>query len=122
MKVIKLRLPIFDFDITMIQVESKEDVAPIVKYLKEIKLEKKYYDEEIEAITKGGINGGNTYRNFELKRFLIVIYPCDSPNKLLNIRSHELRHLADRILEWANINDIETAAFLQGYLCEKLLM
>ena len=120
MKVSKLNLPIFDFNITMLQIESKNDVEFLPKYFKEIKLDKEHFDEEIEIVTKGCFNGGNTYRNFQLKRFLILIYPCKSQKKLLNIKAHELRHLTDRILEWANIEDIETAAFLQGYLFEKL--
>ena len=74
----------------------------------------------IETIKEEGKNGGSTFRNFGLKEFLIIIYEAENEANLKNVKAHELRHLTDRMLEWANIDDSEAAAFLQGYLFEKL--
>ena len=120
MKVKKIKVPMYDFNVTYIEIESKEDANTIPKYFKPIKVEEEDACSILETIKEEGKNGGSTFRNFELKEFLIIIYEADNEANLKNVKAHELRHLTDRILEWANIKDNEAAAFLQGYLFEKL--
>lgn len=120
MKVKKIKVPIYDFNVTYIEIENKEDADTIPKYFKPIKVEEEDACSIIETIKEEGKNGGSTFRNFGLKGFLIIIYEADNEASLKNVKAHELRHLTDRILEWADIKDNEAAAFLQGYLFEKL--
>jgi hypothetical protein len=53
-----------------------------------------------------------------MRKILVAVFPCDDEVKRRNIVAHESRHVVDRILEWINVDDIEAAAYLQGYLAE----
>ena len=116
MKKMKFRVPYYDFDVVLVQIEGKEDADEFIRVCKWMNLEKKEIDEMRDAILSEAQNGGDTWRNFDKKKFLIDFTPFESEEKKIDIYCHEKRHLEDRILEWASINDIEAAAFLAGFL------
>lgn len=119
MKTKTFKVPIYGQTITLIQVDGKDDADAIVPILKNHKLTQEHIDDVLENISKGVFNGGDTFRNFQIERLLVVFYVMKTPYQRANVYSHEKRHLEDRILEWANINDIEASAFLAGFLGEK---
>ena len=118
MKVTKLKIPMYDFDLTFIEIESPKDEHDASKYLNEIKMPKEDANNIKRQIREGATNGGDTWRNFPLKKILMIAFKCESERKRRNIINHEKRHVVDRIMEWASIHDIETSAFLDGYISE----
>lgn len=118
MKKSTFKVPIYNFDITVIQVESSADKEAVVKEFKKMRIPEDTYQNSLETIESGYMNGGDTFRNMLIKRFLIIIYPCSSETVRREIIGHEKRHIEDRILEYLEIDDIEASAYLAGYLSQ----
>lgn len=109
-------IPIYDFEVTFIEVESKNDKEQVVELMTlfdcnidDIRELERYVDNEY-------MNGGDTFRDMRKKRFLVVLSPCESEEKRREIINHEKRHVEDRLLEWVGVHDIEASAYLAGYL------
>ena len=62
------------------------------------------------------MNGGSTYRNMDLAKILVIIYPCKNIEQRREVVNHEKRHIEDRLLKYLGIDDIEASAYLAGYL------
>lgn len=120
MKQMKFSVPLYEFDVTLIQIEdNKEDLSAVVRKMRGVKCTDAQIDEVLDEMKKDGQNGGSTYRNFDLKKFLVIFYVMGSVWNRENVYEHEKRHIEDRILEWASVDDKEAAAFLAGYLGEQ---
>lgn len=115
----KFNIPIYDFKVTLIQVEdNKKDEKDVLKLMQRIKPTNAQINEVLDTMKNDQGNGGFTYRNFDLKQFLVIFFVMGSVWNRENIYEHEKRHIEDRILEWASVNDNEAAAFLAGYIGE----
>lgn len=119
MNKLTFKIPLYEQTVTLVQIEGKEDVDAVLQLLKEIKVDQENINDTIDNIKRGCFNGGDTFRNFEIRRMLVVFYPMTTPRVKENLYSHEKRHIEDRVLEWAHVDDIEAAAFLAGFLGEK---
>ena len=53
---------------------------------------------------------------------LVVFYPMSSEDVQAEVYYHEKRHVEDRIMEWASVNDIESAGLLAGFLGTKFYL
>lgn len=119
MKKLKFEVPLYYIDVTLVQIEDKNDVKKVLEECEDIKID----DDERELISQyiknGSTNGGDTYRNFSLAKMLVIFYPFTTNKMRYNVYSHEKRHIEDRILEHANVDDIESSAYLAGFLGEK---
>lgn len=113
------KIPLYYVDVTLIQVESEKDANSVETILKNIKTDKEYLDDTVGNIKRGCMNGGDTYRNLDLKKFVVIFYRMSSEKNRDNCYSHEKRHIEDRVLEWYSVNDIESAGLLAGFLGEK---
>ena len=122
MKKKEFNIPLYHHKVIFLEIESKNDANLIGKELSKIKLTKEDVAQEIYNIQQGRYNGGITYRNFELKTFLVIIYTTTSKKQRLNIIGHEKRHIEDRLAENCNIQDIEALAYIAGFLTEKLFI
>lgn len=115
MKKHNFNVPLYDYDVTLIQVESNEDKSSVISFLKKAKL-----DEYIEGCSKyvadGYTNGGETYYNRSIKQVICIFYIMTSDEYRENVYSHEKRHVEDRILEHCSVNDMEASAYLAGFL------
>ena len=116
MKKSKFKVPLYNYDVTVIQIESSKDKSALIKEFAKMELPEEYYKDSIEYVENNYMNGGDTYRNMLIKQFLVIIYLCESENIRREIMGHEKRHIEDRILEYVGINDIEASAYLAGYL------
>lgn len=120
MKQMKFNVPLYDFDVTLIQVEdNKKDEKDVLKLMQRIKPTNAQIKEVSDTMKNDCKNGGFTYRNFDLKQFLVIFFVMGSVWNRENIYEHEKRHIEDRILEWASVDDNEAAAFIAGYLGEQ---
>jgi hypothetical protein len=113
-------VPVYDFKIIFIEIESKDDAEKARFVFRRFKMKSENINEELDNITNGFINGGNTYRNMERKLLLVIIYQTTSEKTRRNVVNHEKRHVEDRILEYCQINDFEAASYLAGFLSEKI--
>lgn len=116
MKKKTFNIPIYDYEVTLIEVERKNDKEQVVE-------EMTLFDCNIEDIREmeryidlAYIDGGDTFRNMGKKKFLVILLPCEDEETRRGIINHEKRHVEDRLLEWVGINDSEASAYLAGYL------
>lgn len=112
----KFDIPIYDIHVDVIQVESKDDANGVMRFMQAIKCKQEFVDEVTNYIISGCINGGETYRNFDLRKMLIIFCPMANEETRADVYSHEKRHIEDRVMEYANVNDIESAGLLAGFL------
>ena len=111
------QIPLYKVDITLLQVESKEDESAVTELLKSIDAEDIEYT--INGIRRGAVNGGDTYWNLELRRIIVVFYLMEDNMSRAEVYSHEKRHIEDRILKFYSVDDIESAGLLAGFLGER---
>lgn len=115
-------VPIYDTKVTLIQIEPGDEWKTIKK-----NLPKDLSDEVLEDMKDCVENfddnwdGGWTMTNSTRHSALILFTGFSSEVKRANVLSHEKRHLEDRILEYTNISDPESAAYLAGYLEEQFM-
>lgn len=109
----------FYFDVTLLQVESKDDVKQVEKACLDFDMEAEDVEAVINKVERDCEDGGDTFRNFRFKKLLAIFYRMTSNKMRENIWSHEKRHIEDRILQFLNIDDIETSAIFAGYLGEQ---
>ncbi len=116
MKTTRIKIPIFDFTVTLVEIESKEDAQEVFKPLRAIK----YPDSEIaeisEQVARGCKDGGHCIRNTDMRHIVVVVHECSKASERRQVLAHEFRHVVDRICEHLRIEDIETPAYLAGYL------
>ena len=62
--------------------------------------------------------GASTFWTGGLHVSVIVFYRMESMKRKRVCYNHEKRHLEDRILKFCDIDDMEAAAYLAGFLSE----
>lgn len=112
MKVRNFTIPIYDYKVTLITIEDPTDADACAKYLAKFKCQKEDVEDVLFAIKNKCVNGGNIFRNLDMKRFLVVVYPCTSRDVLANILAHEKKYIEVRLLEHVNTDDIEALTYL----------
>ena len=117
MKSSKFHINLFDITIQYLEVESEKDASQVRKHLKKINLPQNGIEEIIENIENKITNGGECVFNPDRQpAIIIIVYPCTSLKKKIDVISHEKRHAEDYILQHFHIKDMETAGFLAGVL------
>jgi len=119
MKSKKYTIPIYDVDLYLVQFDKKDEKEDVEKLLKQKPynaVNEDYKEEILFNVGKGMFDGANTIRNMDILQIIVQFYPFSSPIKQEEIYAHEKRHIEDRMLQHFNIDDIESAALLAGYL------
>lgn len=112
----KFAVPIYNVDVLLIQVKSKEDLEDVKKTIKWINPTEEIVTEIATNTENEDVNGGILVRNEGWKRFLCLFYPFTSSKNKTETYAHEKRHLEDRIMDLCEVHDEESAAYLAGYL------
>lgn len=119
MKKLKFAVPLYDIDVTLVQVESPNDADDVKACCEEIELLPEDITATLEFIRQDKCNGGDTWRNFDKGQMLVIFYRMTDGRIKINRYGHEKRHVEDRILQWCGVDDIEAAAYLAGFLSEQ---
>ena len=119
MKKQRFSIPLYDVEVTLVQVESPDDIEGVVACCNEAWLPQEDIEAVSEYITNDNHDGGDTFRNFDKGQMLVIFYRMTNGRTKRNIYGHEKRHVEDRVLQWCGVNDIEAAAYLAGFLTEQ---
>lgn len=119
MKTLKFVIPLYNIHVDLVQVENKSDKDKVVSFMRAIKCEQSFINEIADAIERGCYDGGDTFRNMNLRKILVIFYPMEDEETRAEIYAHEKRHIEDRVMQWASVDDIESAGLLAGFLGEK---
>lgn len=120
MRLVKFNVPIYEWKVSIALVESENDAGSLANILKSIGADKDVLEQEVNYVRNNFHDGGDTWRDFDKREGLIIVFKCTSKEALYEVINHEKRHLVDRILQWAHINDFEAAAYLDGYISKQL--
>lgn len=112
----KFKIPLFGIRVTLLQVESFSDAPEAWKFLSSIHVEESLKGEVRDTILRNACNGGTTFRNMQLRSIVVVFFRMRTLADRAEVYSHEKRHIEDRVLKWAGVDDIESSARLAGYL------
>lgn len=116
MKTLKFDIPLYGIHVVLGQVETKDDKDGVIKFMRAIKCELEFINEFADYIERGYYDGGSTYRDMDLRKILVIFYPMSDEETRAQIYAHEKRHIEDRVMQWASVDDIESAGLLAGYL------
>lgn len=117
MKVVKEKIPMFNWDLHIIEIESELDLPNLKKVFKKANMSDSFFEVEKEVL-EGFYNGGATYFNSSQREMLIFIQETSSKERRFNVFMHEKRHAEDIILRHENVNCDEMSALFAGYLGE----
>lgn len=115
MKVDKFDIPIFDWSLTLIQIEQQSDYKKAYKTMKKFGLDDNQLQFHFGNITNsrdGGLHGHNNSK----RESIIFLHRMSHFGCRLKIMAHELNHLVNSILNVCEIEDMETSAYLSGYI------
>lgn len=125
MKVDEFKIPIYSVSVDVVHVEvtaTKEgriiEMKTVKKFLKEKHVCKHIIREICCNIRLRSFDGGIINFCKSTRKIVLLFYPFK--DKRLEVIGHEKRHIEDFILEHFNIDDIESAALLSGFLTTKL--
>lgn len=121
MKRKEIKIPIFDWDLVVLEVESDKDYSHLQDF-KEVNVSAEDYNEIKDGIRNGIFNGGLSFSNSDLNKSVIILYKMESELEKLKTLGHEKRHIEDYILQELDIHDAETAGLLAGYLAGELFI
>lgn len=116
MKTLKFDIPLYNIHVDLVQVETKDDKDGVIKFMRAIKCEQEFINEFADYIERGYYNGGSTYRDMDLRKILVIFFPTSDDETRAELYAHEKRHIEDRVMQHASVNDIESAGLLAGYL------
>ncbi len=119
MKKLKFAVPLYEINVTIVQVESTEDTDEVKECCDEIGLPMDDTDAVLNIVRSDKHDGADTFRNFDRGQMLVIFYRMTNGKTKLNRYGHEKRHVEDRILQWCGVDDIEAAAYLAGFLSEQ---
>ena len=110
-------VPLYDWNITYLTIESKEDVPELLTWCQLFDAE---FEHDLNDTFDTIKNAGLTYMDKTAQKMLIVIFPCESSEELLSTIGHEKRHAEDIILEESGVYDKEAAGYLAGFLTKQM--
>ena len=119
-KIKKIKIPIYDWTVSLIELSESDTVEDVKKIIKRKDVDP-FFDEIIKKIELKVHFGGEHIYDPNKKESMILIYICKNKSQRNNILCHEKRHVEDRIIETCGLEGVESAAFIAGYLGEKLL-
>jgi len=105
-------IPIFNFDLKLVQIEEKDTLRDIDELLDKIGL----VGEERHFINPSLVDGGHTMTNENKRIIVVVFHRFINESAKIETYGHEKRHVVDRICMSLDIQDLETASYLSGYL------
>ena len=120
MRTISFKIPIYKFSVTLVEINGAEDETPVRKLLGGRSISVSDIESVCDIVRRGAINGGDLFYNFSTQSAVVVFYPMSGLGDKVNIYCHEKRHLEDRVMEFASVNDPEAVAYLAGFLGEKM--
>ena len=118
MMTLSFEVPLYRCNVKLLQIESDKDIVQLEKICKKNHLPTKgeLYESIRENVLSYSVDGGETLSCFERHQFLVVLYPFTNKEERNVVYAHEKRHIEDKILKWAGVQDNEAAAYLAGWL------
>lgn len=106
------KIPIFDYNLIFFQLEKSDKQS----YVEEELDKKMISGDERPYIGVDLFDVGHTCTNEETRTIVVFFHRFSTVDKRYEIYFHELRHIVDSICIHLNLNCLETAAYLNGFI------
>lgn len=113
MRRIDFKVPIYDWDITIITIYNEFCKEQVSELIDEFELPDR---DELLQLVGEGFNGGRTYAKTSSREIVVILFPWTSEIQFEKSLNHEKRHIIDDIVEWHNLEGKEAPAYLDGYI------
>lgn len=120
MKIKKVKIPIFNHSLNVFEVTNKRDTDKLIKELKVLKIINSDDEEEIRQNIENECDGACTFYRKSDCTLVVIVYIQKNESRRREVLSHEKRHVEDHILDHLGIDDMESAAYLAGYLAKEV--
>lgn len=120
MRKITVVTEIYDWKIIVLDIKGKKDIPELKKLLIKFDVPKDSIKNILHHVKKGHWGGDHIFSRLGHES-MVCLENCNTIEKKTRALFHELRHVQDRILETMNVNDSEAAAFLSGYIAQKVV-
>ena len=114
----EFKIDIYHWTVVVIMADDTDKKA-FRKIRKKVGISKKIWKDSLNTLMNNNNAGEHLYDLGKRHSVIIVMNPS-SKAQLAMLLSHELRHCEDRILLHLAIKDVQAAAFLSGYIAEKV--
>ena len=118
MRRIDIKIPIYDWKITIVTLYNKDCKYALKKVIDEFSLPCE--EELMEALDRGSYDGGKTFSRKTKREGVVILFPWSSELSFIRILNHEKRHVIDDIAEWHNLTCPESTAYLDGFVSEEI--
>lgn len=115
-----MKIPIFNHKLHVFEVTSKRDAGKLIKELKSLKIINGDDEREIRENIENKCDGACTFYRKTDCTLVVVIYIQNKQARRREVLAHEKRHVEDQILKHLGIDDMESAAYLAGYLAKEI--
>lgn len=116
MKINKIKVPLYNYNVISVIVESYDEGEAIAKLMRKYGLSKDNINALMELLQNQAMNGANCYYNDNKLTALIVTFPHKNNIELCSTLVHEGRHAADRFISLSGLEGVEAAAYLNEYI------
>lgn len=119
---LSITIDLFRWDVTYLFATKRTTLKEFDAFLSKHRVTGAHKQSSLEIFTqKTAGNAGEHYYDLSAKCSTVIIYPCTSHTDRIALLAHENRHVADRLCQTLGISDIETPAYIEGYLMGKVL-
>jgi hypothetical protein len=120
MKIKKIKIPIFNHKLDVFEVTNKRDADKLIKELKSLRIINEDDEKEVRDNIENECDGACTFYRKTDCTLVVVIYIQSNQDRRREVLAHEKRHVEDYILKHLGIDDLESAAYLAGYLAKEV--
>jgi hypothetical protein len=115
-----IKVPLYDYKIILLEIESKEEKSSVLKICNHYNIDERVVEEISSNIENDCYNGGITCHNSSCRTIVVLLYRQTNEVVRRRVINHEKRHVEDFILQHLDIDDLEASAYLAGFLSEKI--
>lgn len=119
MRVKSFNVPLYNYKVTVYEIDGEADSDVMRRRMRALKMPQDDIDEICCAV-EGAYDGGYTFFCAARKQLVVILLPFSSEMVRRRVLNHEKRHVEDDILQDCGVDDKEAAAYLAGFLSEKM--
>lgn len=116
-----LYIPVFGWHVRYFQLDGKPDVPAWKRFHVDSFGENGNLERYLPDFSGNGFGGYHEHDTVLRTSLITINYPPDK-KVLMRLLAHECRHVVDTLLETLEIDDVETPAYVAGYVGEGLML
>ena len=121
MRIKKIKVPFYKWEVICMIAHTLDDKEAILKKMRSLHMRSEDIEEIEEQFNTQSYGGATIYYNSGLLLSVIIVLPHLCIKDLVSTLIHEGRHAADKIIDTAELEGPEAAAYLNTYITMELI-